>query len=259
VERTRRRSPEARPRSAARRSDARLARGPELPAAASRGARASRATDDVRRSVHHLRDANFDNISLDSSTDSGQSTSDLGAISTPRSRWSRSTCLLRAGGEAGTRFTHAHGDELARQADAMEGYFELVVERLTAAGYRWYETANFCRTDADGRDLRAQHNLAYWPAATTSGSASGGFDNRDRALAHDAQAAGLPRRAAPGRAPAARAGAARPEVRARERVLLDCASTSRSARRARRRPRPERSPADGTLGSPSGTAAPPGD
>ena len=45
----------------------------------------------------------------------------------------------------GTRFTHAHGAELARQAEAMEGYFELVIERLTDAGYRWYETANFCR------------------------------------------------------------------------------------------------------------------
>jgi oxygen-independent coproporphyrinogen III oxidase len=46
----------------------------------------------------------------------------------------------------------------------MESYFELVVERLTDAGYRWYETANFCRApDAvGGRDLRAQHNLAYW-------------------------------------------------------------------------------------------------
>jgi oxygen-independent coproporphyrinogen-3 oxidase len=46
----------------------------------------------------------------------------------------------------------------------MESYFEIVVERLTAAGYRWYETANFCRAPdrADGRDLRARHNLAYW-------------------------------------------------------------------------------------------------
>ena len=47
----------------------------------------------------------------------------------------------------------------------MEDYFERVVTRLTAAGYRWYETANFCRTpeqDAVGRDLRARHNLAYW-------------------------------------------------------------------------------------------------
>ena len=44
----------------------------------------------------------------------------------------------------GTRFTHAHGDELERQAEAMEGYFETVVDTLTGAGYRWYETANFC-------------------------------------------------------------------------------------------------------------------
>jgi oxygen-independent coproporphyrinogen-3 oxidase len=43
----------------------------------------------------------------------------------------------------------------------MEGYFERVVETLTSAGYRWYETANFCRRDA-GRDLRAHHNLGYW-------------------------------------------------------------------------------------------------
>jgi oxygen-independent coproporphyrinogen-3 oxidase len=46
----------------------------------------------------------------------------------------------------------------------MESYFERVVARLTAAGYRWYETANFCRPAglADGRDLRSRHNLAYW-------------------------------------------------------------------------------------------------
>ena len=64
----------------------------------------------------------------------------------------------------GTRFTFAHGEELARQADAMEGYFEQVVDTLTAAGYRWYETANFCLDGAraGGRDLRAHHNLGYW-------------------------------------------------------------------------------------------------
>jgi oxygen-independent coproporphyrinogen-3 oxidase len=39
----------------------------------------------------------------------------------------------------------------------MEDYFERVVATLTGAGYRWYETANFCR---DGK--RAEHNLAYW-------------------------------------------------------------------------------------------------
>ena len=61
----------------------------------------------------------------------------------------------------GTRFTHAHGVELERQAESMESYFELVVAALTGAGYRWYETANFCRVD-EGRDLRARHNLGYW-------------------------------------------------------------------------------------------------
>jgi oxygen-independent coproporphyrinogen-3 oxidase len=46
----------------------------------------------------------------------------------------------------------------------MEDYFERVVETLTTAGYRWYETANFCRAAerAGGRDLRSRHNLAYW-------------------------------------------------------------------------------------------------
>jgi coproporphyrinogen III oxidase-like Fe-S oxidoreductase len=51
----------------------------------------------------------------------------------------------------------------------MESYFELVVETLTRAGFRWYETANFCRVEgragagaAGGRDLRSRHNLGYW-------------------------------------------------------------------------------------------------
>jgi oxygen-independent coproporphyrinogen-3 oxidase len=57
----------------------------------------------------------------------------------------------------GTRFTHRHGRELERQAEAMEAYYEEVVATLRAAGYRWYETANFCRP---GRECR--HNLGYW-------------------------------------------------------------------------------------------------
>ncbi|HEY5660606.1 MAG TPA: hypothetical protein VIR59_07455, partial [Gaiellaceae bacterium] len=62
------------------------------------------------------------------------------------------------------RFAHTFGDELARQSELMEGYFAQVVETLTGARFRWYETANFCRMPerASGRDLRARHNLAYW-------------------------------------------------------------------------------------------------
>jgi oxygen-independent coproporphyrinogen-3 oxidase len=57
----------------------------------------------------------------------------------------------------GTRFAHAHGDDLERQAEAVEDHYETVVSRLRSAGYRWYETANFCRPGHE-----AQHNLGYW-------------------------------------------------------------------------------------------------
>ena len=122
--------------------------------------------DDVRRAVDVLRDAGFDNISLDLIYGiPGQAAADLErdlveAIGlTPEHL---SAYELEA--KPGTRFTHVHGEELGCQAEAMESYFELVVAALTAAGYRWYETANFCRRPelAGGRDLRAHHNLGYW-------------------------------------------------------------------------------------------------
>jgi oxygen-independent coproporphyrinogen-3 oxidase len=63
----------------------------------------------------------------------------------------------------GTRFTMAHGAELTRQSDQLENYMELATQGLQAGGYRWYETANFCLTqEGDARDLRSDHNLAYW-------------------------------------------------------------------------------------------------
>jgi oxygen-independent coproporphyrinogen III oxidase len=120
--------------------------------------------DDVRRAVHHLRDVGFDNISLDLIYGiPGQSASDLESdLGDALALEPEHLSCYELEAKQGTRFTHAWGAELARQADAMEDYFERVVERLTGAGYRWYETANFCRADAHGRDLRARHNLAYW-------------------------------------------------------------------------------------------------
>ncbi|MBA2462380.1 MAG: radical SAM family heme chaperone HemW [Actinobacteria bacterium] len=117
----------------------------------------------VRTAFRRLRDAGFDNVSLDVIYGiPGQSASDLAAdLAAALALGPEHLSCYELEAKPGTRFTHAHGDELARQAEAMEGYFELVVETLTAAGYRWYETANFCRTD-DGRDLRARHNLGYW-------------------------------------------------------------------------------------------------
>jgi putative oxygen-independent coproporphyrinogen III oxidase len=124
--------------------------------------------DDVRRAFYHLRDASFDNISLDLIYGiPGQSPADLVRdIDEALALAPEHLSCYELEAKRGTRFAHRHGEELARQAEAMEGYFERVVERLTGAGYRWYETANFCVEPslAGGRDLRARHNLGYWLA-----------------------------------------------------------------------------------------------
>jgi oxygen-independent coproporphyrinogen-3 oxidase len=118
--------------------------------------------DTVRRAFYHLRDAGFDNISFDLIYGiPGQSAADLEAdLADALELGPEHLSCYELEAKPGTRFTHAHGEELARQADAMETYFEVVVDRLTDGGYRWYETANFCR--AGDRDLRSHHNLAYW-------------------------------------------------------------------------------------------------
>ena len=118
--------------------------------------------DDLRRAFAVLREAGFDNLSLDLIYGiPGQGATDLDAdLSEALALEPEHLSAYELEAKPGTRFTHAHGDELARQADAMELYFERVVARLIEAGYRWYETANFCR--AGSRDLRSRHNLAYW-------------------------------------------------------------------------------------------------
>ncbi|HET7043339.1 MAG TPA: coproporphyrinogen-III oxidase family protein [Gaiellaceae bacterium] len=122
--------------------------------------------EDVRRAFHTLRDASFDNISLDLIYGiPGQGAADLRRdLEEALALGPEHLSCYELEAKPGTRFTHTHGDELARQGEAMEGYFADVVDTLTAAGYRWYETANFCRPpeDAGGRDLRSRHNLAYW-------------------------------------------------------------------------------------------------
>jgi len=116
----------------------------------------------IRRGVHTLRGVGFDNISLDLVYGiPGQSAADLDSdLTEALALEPEHLSCYELEAKPGTRFTHAHGEELSRQADAMEGYFEQVVDRLTAAGYRWYETANFARVGE--RELRARHNLGYW-------------------------------------------------------------------------------------------------
>jgi putative oxygen-independent coproporphyrinogen III oxidase len=123
-----------------------------------------RATpDDVRRAFAALRDAGFDNVSVDLLYGvPGQEPADLARdLDEALALAPEHVSYYELEAKPGTRFTHAHGDELLRQSEAMEDYFEQVVAAMTGAGYRWYETANFCRGDVE-RDLRARHNLAYW-------------------------------------------------------------------------------------------------
>jgi putative oxygen-independent coproporphyrinogen III oxidase len=115
--------------------------------------------DDVRRAFYFLRDAGFDNISLDliygiPRQGPADLQRDLGeALALHPEHLS----CYELEAKPGTRFTHAYGKELNLQEESVEGYFELVVDTLTAGGYRWYETANFCR-----EERRSRHNLAYW-------------------------------------------------------------------------------------------------
>jgi oxygen-independent coproporphyrinogen-3 oxidase len=120
--------------------------------------------DDVRLAFYHLRDAGFDNISLDLIYGiPGQEPAGLDAdIAEALALRPEHLSCYELEAKPGTRFAHAHGDELRRQAEAMESYLERVVETLVGAGYRWYETANFALLEEGGRNLRSRHNLAYW-------------------------------------------------------------------------------------------------
>ncbi|HKD95039.1 MAG TPA: radical SAM family heme chaperone HemW [Gaiellaceae bacterium] len=114
---------------------------------------------DVDRAFGRLREAGFDNLSLDLIYGiPGQTPEELAAdLAHAIELGPEHISAYELEAKPGTRFTIAHGAELERQAEQMEDYFERVVATLTTAGYRWYETANFCR---DGK--RAEHNLAYW-------------------------------------------------------------------------------------------------
>jgi putative oxygen-independent coproporphyrinogen III oxidase len=179
--------------------------------------------DDVRRAVHHLRDVGFDNISLDLIYGiPGQSASGLEAdLDDALALEPEHLSCYELEAKPGTRFTHAWGTELARQADAMEDYFERVVARLTGAGYRWYETANFCRTDAEGRDLRARHNLAYWLGRDYLGLGIGAVSTIENRRWRNAPRLGRYLEAlAAGQRPECEIERLDADVRARERVML---------------------------------------
>jgi putative oxygen-independent coproporphyrinogen III oxidase len=178
--------------------------------------------DDVRRAVHHLRDAGFDNISLDLIYGiPGESAADLAAdLDDALALEPEHVSCYELEAKPGTRFTHAWGDELARQADAMEDYFERVVATLTGAGYRWYETANFSRRE-HGRDLRSRHNLAYWLGRDYLGLGIGAVSTIENERRRNTPRLGRYLEAlAAGTRPEREVEELDADVRARERVML---------------------------------------
>ncbi len=185
----------------------------------------SATPDAVRRAMYLLRDAGFDNISLDLVYGiPGQSPADLDSdLDDALALEPEHVSCYELEAKPGTRFTHAHAAELEHQAEAMEGYFERVVEALTAAGYRWYETANFCLQPArrEGRDLRARHNLGYWLGRDYLGigigavSTLGGVRRRN-----GSSLGGYMSALRAGRPPAREIELLDEETRARERLLL---------------------------------------
>jgi oxygen-independent coproporphyrinogen-3 oxidase len=113
----------------------------------------------VARAVEILRAEGHENLNLDLMFGvPGQSPDDLRAdIDAVLAHAPEHISWYELEAKPGTRFAVHHGAELARQAEALEEHYETVVAALRAAGYRWYETANFCRP---GRESR--HNLGYW-------------------------------------------------------------------------------------------------
>jgi len=113
----------------------------------------------VRRAVGILRAAGVTSLNLDlmfgvpgeSGADLDRDLRDLIALAPDHV----STYELEA--KPRTRFTRRHGAELGRQAERLEYQYERVVELMRGAGYRWYETANFCLPGHE-----CAHNLGYW-------------------------------------------------------------------------------------------------
>ena len=179
----------------------------------------------VRAAVYALRDVGFDNISLDLLYGiPGQSAADLERdLSDALALEPEHLSCYELEAKPGTRFTHTFGNGLARHAEAMEDYFERVVDRLTGAGYRWYETANFCVDPerADGRDLRARHNLAYWRGRDYLGIGIGAVSTvQGRRWRTTPRLAAYLAALARGEAPPRELEPLPPAVQRRERVLL---------------------------------------
>ena len=117
----------------------------------------------------------------------------------------------------GTRMTHRFAErDLDAAEEAGDEHYEIVIDTLEAAGYEWYETANFARNQR-----YAHHNIAYWTQADYAGVGIGavGTVRGERR----ANLPNLPRYLAAieaGQVPPARIEAIDAETAQRERIML---------------------------------------
>jgi oxygen-independent coproporphyrinogen-3 oxidase len=113
----------------------------------------------IRRAVALLREAGIDNLSCDVIwAIPGQREADVHAdLSALVELAPNHVSAYELEFKPGTRLTHAWGNADAAVGDHADAMYDAIVDGLGAAGYRWYETANFAQ---QGRECR--HNLAYW-------------------------------------------------------------------------------------------------
>lgn len=107
--------------------------------------------------------------------------------------------------------------------DVLADRYELIDDRLAAAGMRWYEVSNWAASDA----ARCRHNLIYWSSGDWWGAGPGAHSHiggtRFWNVKHPARYASL---LAQGQSPAAGREVLTAEQRRFERILLElrCAS-----------------------------------
>lgn len=113
----------------------------------------------VRGAVALLREHGVENLSLDLLWGvPGQSTADVaGDVEQAIALGADHVSAYELDFKPGTRLAHAWGSREDAVGDASDDQYDLVVDTLEAAGYEWYETANFAK---GGR--YAHHNLGYW-------------------------------------------------------------------------------------------------
>ncbi len=128
--------------------------------------------EDVEGAAGRLRAAGIDNLSLDLMFSlPGQTPADLDrdlglALGLEPEHISAYELTVKEG----SGFQRRWKSELDAAASAGRGFYEAVVDTLTEAGFRWYETSNFARP---GREC--SHNLGYWRGADFIGLGAGAW------------------------------------------------------------------------------------